>query len=55
MITREQQIYDPPSNWLAALGRRIIAATQGTGRALMLLLGRWRMCRLPARARIARM
>ena len=39
MITREQQIYDPPSNWLAALGRRIIAATQGTGRALMLLLG----------------
>ena len=38
MITREQQYYDPPVNVLAATGRGVIGACQGTGRALLLLL-----------------
>ena len=39
MITREQQYYDPPVNAVAALGRGVIAACQGTGQALLMLLG----------------
>ena len=39
MITREQQIYDPPSNWLAALGRRQIAPPHGAGRGRILFVG----------------
>jgi phospholipid/cholesterol/gamma-HCH transport system permease protein len=39
MITREQQFYDPPVNAIAALGRHVIGACQGTGLALLLLLG----------------
>jgi phospholipid/cholesterol/gamma-HCH transport system permease protein len=39
MITRESQNYDPPVNPVAALGRRVIEACQGSGQALLLLLG----------------
>ena len=39
MITREPQIFDPPPNAFAAAGRGIILACQGTGQALMMLLG----------------
>lgn len=39
MITREPPFYDPPVNPVAALGRRVIGACQGSGRALLLLLG----------------
>ena len=39
MITREPQIFDPPANAFAAAGRAIITACQGTGQALLMLLG----------------
>jgi hypothetical protein len=39
MITREQQYFEPPPNALVALGRRVILACQGSGRALLLLGG----------------
>ncbi len=39
MITREPHIFDPPANAFAAAGRGIIMACQGTGQALLLLLG----------------
>ena len=39
MITREPQIFDPPANPFAALGRTVILACQGSGRGLLLLLG----------------
>jgi phospholipid/cholesterol/gamma-HCH transport system permease protein len=39
MITREPQLFDPPANSFAAAGRGIILACQGTGQALLLLLG----------------
>ena len=39
MITREPQIFDPPANPFAAAGRGIWLACQGTGQALLLLLG----------------
>ena len=39
MITREPQIFDPPANAFAAAGRAIIMACQGTGQALLMLLG----------------
>lgn len=39
MITREPQIFDPPANVFAAAGRGIILACQGTGQALLMLLG----------------
>jgi phospholipid/cholesterol/gamma-HCH transport system permease protein len=38
MITREPPYYDPPANTVAALGRAVIGACQGSGRALLLLL-----------------
>lgn len=39
MITREQQYFEPPGNPVVALGRRVILACQGSGRALLLLGG----------------
>ncbi len=39
MITREPQIYDPPPNVAVAAGRGVIGACQGSGQALLLLLG----------------
>jgi phospholipid/cholesterol/gamma-HCH transport system permease protein len=39
MITREQQFYDPPVNSIATLGREVIGVCQGSGRALLMLLG----------------
>ncbi|NLB65886.1 MAG: ABC transporter permease [Lentisphaerae bacterium] len=39
MITREPQIFDEPTNVFQTAGRRLILACQGTGRALMMLLG----------------
>ena len=39
MITREPQIFDPPPTVFAAAGRGIILACQGTGQALLMLLG----------------
>ena len=39
MITREQQFFEPPANAIVALGRRVILACQGSGRALLLLGG----------------
>ncbi|HOE01450.1 MAG TPA: ABC transporter permease [Kiritimatiellia bacterium] len=39
MITREPPYLEPPVNAIAALGRRVIASCQGSGRALMMLLG----------------
>lgn len=39
MITREPQIFDPPANAFATAGRNVIRACQGTGQALLLLVG----------------
>ena len=39
MITREPQVYDPPANGFASVGRALILAWQGTGRGLTMLLG----------------
>ena len=39
MITREPQNQEPPVNAVAALGRRVIEACQGSGRALLMLAG----------------
>jgi phospholipid/cholesterol/gamma-HCH transport system permease protein len=39
MITREPQNFEPPINSIAALGRRVIDACQGSGRALLMLIG----------------
>ena len=42
MITREPQNFDPPVNTIAALGRRVIGACQGSGRALLAPGSLWR-------------
>ena len=39
MITREPPIFEAPPNVLVATGRKLILACQGTGHALLLLLG----------------
>lgn len=39
MITREQQLFDPPVNAIAGLGRAVIETVRGSGQALLMLLG----------------